>query len=189
MTLKKLLHNFNGHLHTVNSHRRLVRKYCFKLGLYRQGMMHDLSKYSPSEFIPGVKYYQDGHRSPNNAQREDEGVSKAWLHHKGRNKHHFEYWIDFAINPREGLVGMSMPTRYVLEMFCDRISASKNYNRDTYNDSFPLAYYNKNKDYYVMHPDTRELLEKLLTLLADEGEEATFKYIRENIDWKKSNKY
>ena len=59
MTLKKLLHNFNGHLHTVNSHRRLVRKYCFKLGLYRQGMMHDLSKYSPSEFIPGVKYYQD----------------------------------------------------------------------------------------------------------------------------------
>mgnify|MGYP006938595370 CR=1 FL=1 len=45
-------------------------------------MMHDLSKYSPSEFIPGVKYYQDGHRSPNNAQREDEGVSKAWLHHK-----------------------------------------------------------------------------------------------------------
>ena len=64
MTLKKLLHNFNGHLHTVNSHRRLVRKYCFKLGLYRQGMMHDLSKYSPSEFIPGVKYYQDGHRSP-----------------------------------------------------------------------------------------------------------------------------
>ena len=83
MTLKKLLHNFNGHLHTVNSHRRLVRKYCFKLGLYRQGMMHDLSKYSPSEFIPGVKYYQDGHRSPNNAQREDEGVSKAWLHHKG----------------------------------------------------------------------------------------------------------
>ena len=65
MTLKKLLHNFNGHLHTVNSHRRLVRKYCFKLGLYRQGMMHDLSKYSPSEFIPGVKYYQDGHRSPN----------------------------------------------------------------------------------------------------------------------------
>ena len=97
MTLKKLLHNFNGHLHTVNSHRRLVRKYCFKLGLYRQGMMHDLSKYSPSEFIPGVKYYQDGHRSPNNAQREDEGVSKAWLHHKGRNKHHFEYWIDYDV--------------------------------------------------------------------------------------------
>lgn len=84
---------------------------------------------------------------------------------------------------------MPMPTRYVLEMFCDRISASKNYNRDTYNDSFPLAYYNKNKDYYVLHPDTRALLEKLLTMLADKGEETTFKYIRDNIDWKKSNKY
>ena len=73
MTLGKFVHNFNGHLHTINSHRRLVRKYCFKVGLYRQGLMHDLSKYSPSEFFPGVKYYQDGHRSPNNAQREDKG--------------------------------------------------------------------------------------------------------------------
>ena len=111
MTLKKLLHNFNGHLHTVNSHRRLVRKYCFKLGLYRQGMMHDLSKYSPSEFIPGVKYYQDGHRSPNNAQREDEGVSKAWLHHKGRNKHHFEYWIDYDVEGNSTILAGNMLLR------------------------------------------------------------------------------
>ena len=176
------------HFKTITHHRHLVMGYCFKLGLYKQGLLHDLSKYAPVEFLVGCRYYQ-GDRSPNNAEREATGVSMAWLHHKGRNKHHFEYWIDFAINPREGLVGMPMPTRYVLEMFCDRISASKNYNRDTYNDSFPLAYYNKNKDYYVMHPDTRELLEKLLTMLADDGEEATFNYIRENIDWKKSNKY
>lgn len=176
------------HFKTITHHRHLVMGYCFKLGLYKQGLLHDLSKYAPVEFLVGCRYYQ-GDRSPNNAEREATGVSMAWLHHKGRNKHHFEYWIDFAINPRDGLVGMPMPTRYVLEMFCDRISASKNYNRDTYNDSFPLAYYNKNKDYYVMHPNTRELLEKLLSMLADEGEEATFKYIRENIDWKKSNKY
>ena len=176
------------HFKTITTHKMWVMRYCFKIGLYWQGLTHDLSKYSPTEFLVGMKYYQ-GDRSPNNAEREDTGMSKSWMHHKGRNKHHFEYWIDFAINPREGLVGMPMPTRYVLEMFCDRISASKNYNRDTYNDSFPLAYYNKNKDYYVMHPDTRELLEKLLTMLAYEGEEATFKYIRENIDWKKSNKY
>ena len=131
MTLKKLLHNFNGHLHTVNAHRRLVRKYCFKLGIYRQGLMHDLSKYSPSEFIPGVKYYQDGHRSPNNAQREDEGVSKAWLHHKGRNKHHFEYWIDYDVDgSRTVLAGMKMPVKYVVEMFCDRIAASRIYNKE-----------------------------------------------------------
>ena len=153
MTLKKLLHNFNGHLHTVNSHRRLVRKYCFKLGLYRQGMMHDLSKYSPSEFIPGVKYYQDGHRSPNNAQREDEGVSKAWLHHKGRNKHHFEYWIDYDVEGNSTiLAGMKMPVKYVAEMFCDRVAASRIYNKDKYKDADPFDYYIKGLGHYIMHP-------------------------------------
>ena len=186
MTLKKLLHNFNGHLHTVNSHRRLVRKYCFKLGLYRQGMMHDLSKYSPSEFIPGVKYYQDGHRSPNNAQREDEGVSKAWLHHKGRNKHHFEYWIDYDVEGNSTiLAGMKMPVEYVAEMFCDRVAASRIYNKDKYKDSDPLDYYIKGLGHYIMHPETDELLHNLLKMLADKGEEYTFAYIKANVLKKK----
>lgn len=186
MTLKKLLHNFNGHLHTVNSHRRLVRKYCFKLGLYRQGMMHDLSKYSPSEFIPGVKYYQDGHRSPNNAQREDEGVSKAWLHHKGRNKHHFEYWIDYDVDGNSTiLAGMKMPVKYVAEMFCDRVAASRIYNKDKYKDSDPLDYYIKGLGHYIMHPETDALLNNLLKMLADKGEEYTFSYIKENVLKKK----
>lgn len=182
MTLKKFLHNFNGHLHTVNSHRRLVRKYCFKLGLYRQGMMHDLSKYSPSEFIPGVKYYQDGHRSPNNAQREDEGVSKAWLHHKGRNKHHFEYWIDYDVDGKSTiLAGMKMPVKYVAEMFCDRVAASRIYNKDKYKDSDPLDYYIKGLGHYIMHPETDALLHNLLKMLADKGEENTFAYIKANV--------
>lgn len=186
MTLKKLLHNFNGHLHTVNSHRRLVRKYCFKLGLYRQGMMHDLSKYSPSEFIPGVKYYQDGHRSPNNAQREDEGVSKAWLHHKGRNKHHFEYWIDYDVDGNSTiLAGMKMPVKYVAEMFCDRVAASRIYNKDKYKDSDPLDYYIKGLGHYIMHPETDELLHNLLKMLAHKGEEYTFAYIKANVLKKK----
>ena len=182
MTLKKLLHNFNGHLHTVNAHGRLVRKYCFKLGIYRQGLMHDLSKYSPSEFIPGVKYYQDGHRSPNNAQREDEGVSKAWLHHKGRNKHHFEYWIDYDVDgSRTVLAGMKMPVKYVAEMFCDRIAASRIYNKEKYKDSDPLDYYIKGLGHYIMHPETDALLHKLLQMLADKGEEYTFEYIKKNV--------
>lgn len=87
----KFFHNFFGHLHTINTHKLEVMKNCFRVGLYKQGLLHDLSKYSFSEFIPGVKYYQDGNRSPNNAQREAEGCSTAWLHHKGRNKHHYEY--------------------------------------------------------------------------------------------------
>ncbi|MEE0920646.1 MAG: DUF5662 family protein, partial [Lachnospiraceae bacterium] len=142
------------------------------------------SKYNPVELFVGAKFYQAGKRSPNFGEKEERGYSSAWLHHKGRNKHHFEYWIDYAMNPKEGLVGMPMPTRYVLEMFCDRVSASKNYNRETYDDSFPLAYYNKNRDHYVLHPHTRELLEQLLNMLAEKGEEETFRYIREEIDWK-----
>ena len=186
MTLKKLLHNFNGHLHTVNSHRRLVRKYCFKLGLYRQGMMHDLSKYSPSEFIPGVKYYQDGHRSPNNAQREDEGVSKAWLHHKGRNRHHYEYWTDVTKDRSLGIVGIKMPVRYVAEMFADRVAACKTYEKDRYTTMSPWRYYKKTKDYITIHPETRRLLERLLKMLAVRGEDEVYRYLRYLIRVKKT---
>ena len=103
------------HFCTITRHRLLVCKHCFKLGLYWQGLTHDLSKYSPEEFWTGVRYYQ-GDRSPNAAEREVIGFSKAWLHHKGRNKHHFEYWIDVSLNKEEGLVGNKMPVRYVAEM-------------------------------------------------------------------------
>ena len=148
--------------------------------------MHDLSKYSPSEFIPGVKYYQDGHRSPNKAQREDEGVSKAWLHHKGRNKHHFEYWIDYDVDGNSTiLAGMKMPVKYVAEMFCDRVAASRIYNKDNYKDSDPLDYYIKGLGHYIMHPETDELLHNLLKMLADKGEEYTFAYIKANVLKKK----
>ena len=84
---------FFGHLKTVTKHRRMVRKLCFKCGLYWQGLTHDLSKYSPTEFWNGVKFYT-GTKSPHLGEREKYGYSKAWLHHKGRNKHHAEYWQD-----------------------------------------------------------------------------------------------
>lgn len=168
-----------SHLKTINHHKWLVMKYCFRLGLIKQGLLHDLSKYSPTEFLVGAKYYQ-GTCSPNNAERLDKGYTLAWLHHKGRNKHHFEYWLDYGLNG-EGIIGMPMPTKYVIEMFCDRVAASKNYNRDTYNDSFPLEYYEKGKGKYLLHPETRELLEKLLVMLAEEGEDKTFSYIKNEI--------
>lgn len=184
-----LWHNFWGHLRTILHHKKLVRHYCFRAGLYKQGIMHDWSKYSPVEFINSVRNFQGGKKSPNFGEKATKGYSSSWLHHKGRNRHHFEYWIDFTLNPDEGLQGMPMPTRYVLEMFCDRVAASRNYNRDNYDDSFPLAYYEKNKSHYILHKDTKELLELLLHMLADEGEDKTFAYIRKNIDWKHSPKW
>ena len=169
-----------AHFHTITKHKILVMKECFRVGLYRQGLLHDLSKYSPSEFLIGCKYYQ-GDRSPNNAEREDKGYSSAWLHHKGRNKHHYEYWIDYSLDGKHVLAGMKMPVRYVVEMFLDRIAASKVYKGAKYKGSDPLDYYMRGKAGELMHPDTRALLEKLLHMLAEEGEENTYRYIRGNV--------
>ena len=100
------------HLKTINHHKWLVCQGCFKVGLYKQGLLHDLSKYSPTEFLVGCKFYQ-GTRSPNNAEREVKGYSAAWLHHKGRNRHHYEYWLDYSTDLNEGIIGMKMPVKMI----------------------------------------------------------------------------
>ena len=160
----------------------MVMHNCFKCGLYWQGLVHDLSKYSWTEFSVGAKYYQ-GTRSPNNAEREVKGYSAAWLHHKGRNRHHYEYWLDYSVDPGEGIVGQKMPVKYVIEMFMDRIAASKTYLGDRYTQRHPLQYYEQGagKLGKMIHPETAALLHKLLKMLAEEGEENTFRYIRKKI--------
>lgn len=168
------------HLHTINHHKWLVMRHCFALGLYKQGLLHDLSKYSPTEFLPGVKYF-DGTKSPHNAERQELGYSAAWLHHKGRNKHHMEYWIDYAVGSKEPVCGMKMPEKYVAEMFCDRVAACENYHGASYQDRDAYDYYMKSKDHYVIHPETQALLEQLLIMLKDEGQEKTFAYIRREV--------
>ncbi len=168
------------HFCTITKHKLLVMKECFRVGLYRQGLLHDLSKYTWTEFRIGCRYYQ-GDRSPNNAEREDRGYSSAWLHHKGRNKHHYEYWIDYSLGGTSLLAGMRMPEKYVVEMFLDRIAASKVYKGEAYKDSDPLEYYQNGKAGELMHPETRRLLEGLLRMLSCEGEEKTYRYIRKKI--------
>ncbi|HIQ99514.1 MAG TPA: catalase [Candidatus Scybalocola faecavium] len=165
-----------GHFKTITYHKWLVMNYCFKVGLYKQGLLHDLSKYSPAEFITGVRYYQGGKRSPNAKERELFGYSGAWLHHKGRNKHHYEYWND--VGPDKILKGVKMPLNYVVEMVMDRIAASRVYKGENYTDQCPLEYFNLTKDYILIHPKTRALLEKLLKMLAKRGQVYTFKYIK-----------
>lgn len=172
--------NFKGHLSTINHHKMEVMRLCFKVGLYKQGLMHDLSKYSPKEFISGVVFYT-GDKSPNTTERRVTGKSEAWLHHKGRNRHHFEYWIDYGQEPGSAMQGMKMPVKYVVEMFCDRVAACKTYYKENYNDSMPFEYFNKNRKHYMMHPETMELLGKMLIMLKRCGEEDTLVYIRERI--------
>lgn len=173
------------HFKTINHHKFLVMKGCFRVGLYKQGFLHDLSKYSPTEFLVGCKYYQ-GTASPNNREREVKGYSGAWLHHKGRNKHHMEYWIDYGVGTDKAMVGMKMPLKYVVEMFIDRMCASQNYQKEKYTDKSALEYYEKGKGHYMIHPDTQKLLEKLLRMLAEEGEDKTFSYIK-NVLLKQKN--
>ncbi len=168
------------HFCTITKHKIFVMKECFRAGLYRQGLLHDLSKYSWTEFSVGCRYYQ-GNRSPNNAEREDRGYSSAWLHHKGRNKHHYEYWIDYSLDGTGVLTGMKMPVKYVVEMFLDRIAACRVYKGDQYTDRDALEYYMNGRAGEMMHPETRALLEKLLNMLAEQGEEKTYQYIRREV--------
>ena len=168
------------HFCTITHHKYLVAKGCFAVGLYLQGFMHDMSKYSFAEFRVGAKYFQ-GTRSPNNAEKEDIGYSSSWLHHKGRNKHHLEYWLDYGFPPDKRITGMRMPEKYVVEMFMDRIAACKVYMHGNYTDSSPLEYYERGKHITILHDETRALLESMLKMLAEKGEEKTFAYVKKEI--------
>lgn len=174
-----------GHLKTINRHKARVTALCFRCGLYKQGLLHDLSKYSPEELKTGFRYYQ-GYRSPIDAQKEAEGFSTSWLHHKGRNKHHWEYWLD---HNKDGIFPVQMPFNYVAEMFCDRTAASMTYLKDQYTDSSALEYYEKNKDITMFHPETEKQLVWLLTYQKNHGLDATLKKIRQLLrEYRKSGK-
>lgn len=171
------------HFKTITLHRHAVIRHAAKAGILWQGLWHDMSKYSPSEFWRGAKYYT-GTASPNVGERNDIGYSEAWMHHKGRNKHHFEYWTDYSVALRK-VVPVKMPLRYVVEMFCDRVAASKIYNGDKYTDRDSLNYFMRSKQTRFIHEETSDFLEKLLVMLAEEGEKVTFQYLREMV---KNNK-
>ena len=149
---------------------------CIKAGIGLQGLFHDLSKYSPTEFIPGAKYYT-GKESPNNGERRETGYSLAWMHHKGRNKHHFEFWYDYDMKTKK-IVPMDMPDRYIKEMFCDRVAASKTYNKKSYTQEAPLQYLTKSTAHEKMTETTYKKLLFLLKKLATDGEKETLSFMR-----------
>ena len=168
--------NFFCHFYTITHHRHLVIKHAFKVGIGFRGLFHDLSKYSPVEFWNGVKYY-DGSKSPTIGERLNVGASRAWMHHKGRNKHHFEYWTDFDLN-KQSYEPVEMPIKYLKEMFCDRVAASKTYMKKAYNDSSALNYFLGKKGIERMHPNTSKTIEEWLRMLSEKGEKEAFRYIK-----------
>lgn len=167
------------HFKTITHHRHLVMLGCFRIGLYKQGLLHDLSKYSLAEFRYGIRYYQ-GVRSPNAAEREEKGYSEAWMHHKGRNRHHYEYWTDLSRETGK-YESVEMPRRYLAEMVMDRRAACMTYQGSHYTQASALQYFINSRERELMHPNTRRQLEYLLTMLKNDGEEALFLYLKNSV--------
>ncbi len=168
------------HFRTITKHRHTVIYYCARAGILWQGLGHDLSKYTPTEFLSGVKYYQ-GFRSPNEAEREDLGYSRAWMHHKGRNRHHFEFWTDYDPSLRGKIRTIEMPYRYVVEMLCDRLAASRIYNGKNYSKDAPLKYFLPAKPRRMIHPATSDCIENLLRMVAEKGEDEVLLYVKQTV--------
>ena len=180
ITLKKII----GHFKTITRHRHTVIAHSRRAGILFQGLRHDLSKYSPTEFIPGARFYC-GDRSPNEEERALYGYSAAWLHHKGRNRHHFEYWSDYNVKTKE-FGPVPMPPKYIAEMFCDRVAASKIYQGKKYTDKHPLEYFMRSKGRRPIDPNTSDIIEGLLRTLAEAGEDAAFVAVRKMLKESKS---
>jgi len=167
------------HFKTITRHRLVVMAGCFRVGLYWQGLTHDLSKYSPTEFLQGARYYQ-GVRSPNAAEREVKGYSEAWMHHKGRNRHHYEYWTDMNME-RRVYESVPMPRKYLVEQVMDRRAACIVYQGKNYTPASPLEYFLKSRERSLMHPQNQQELEHILTMLRDKGEKVTFRYLKQEV--------
>lgn len=150
--------NILRHFKKICIHKYWVFYYCCKMGIPIQGLLHDLSKFSPVEFWEGVRYYQ-GTSSPIDACKRENGWSPAWMHHKGRNKHHYEYWMD---NLDNGGTPLEMPLKYKKEMLCDYLGAGRAYygKNFTYEKEYdwwqnklskPLAMHESNKNFISMY--------------------------------------
>ena len=135
------MNKYLEHFKTVVRHKRVVRKVCFKFGLYKQGLLHDMSKFSLAEFAPSARYFQ-GTSSTIDAEKREKGYSEAWLHHKAHNKHHQWYWMDW--DSKQNPTPCRIPAKYVYEMIADWIGAGMVYGEKAgqkWSWSEPYEYY------------------------------------------------
>jgi len=146
------------HLKTIITHKWYVGRECFKAGLYWQGVVHDLSKFSWTEFAGSARYFQ-GDKTPIGVEKAEKGYSLAWLNHKAKNKHHWEYWTDFY----DGICKpIPMPEKYIREMACDMIGASKTYSKGDFYPMKPWEYFDERRDIFIMEEKSKQMLEELL---------------------------
>ena len=163
-----MLKNIVKHFILITKHKWVVFKLCCKVGIPWRGLVHDLSKYSPTEFFESVKYYT-GNKSPIIVCKEKNGYSKAWLHHKGRNKHHSEYWVDNNAPIKAPII----PYVYTAEMICDKVAAGIIYNGDKWTNSTQLEYWEKEKELLTMNKKIEDLLTEVFTQISNQGLDKT----------------
>lgn len=169
------MNNLFKHLKTIRTHRKYVRKMCFKMGIPWQGLVHDLSKYSLAEL--SICKYWTGTGSPHQAARQVLGYSPSWIHHYHKNKHHHMYWLD--TDEYDNMIPIKMPYKYVIESICDMVGASKAYNKNNWEPKMVWDYWvNKCRDYRPMHPEAKYLTEKLLWNFEQMGEKAFLKWYK-----------
>jgi hypothetical protein len=164
---KLTLKNIFGHFRTVSRHKWQVMKACFSAGIYLQGITHDLSKFSLTEFITSARYYQGGKSSPVFAERDDKGYSLVEQHHHGHNPHHWEYWINLNFHGTP----IKIPAKYVREMVCDHIGAGKIYRKTEWTPAMPLTHTLNafKRNVWLLHPASKELLLRLERDFAEMG--------------------
>ena len=174
--------NLINHLKTVHKHRKYVRKACFKMGLFWQGLTHDLSKYSIIE-LSMCKYYT-GKGSPHQVAREILGYSPSWIHHYHMNRHHFQFWWDEDEDGK--IIPMKMPYKYLVESFCDMLGASKAYNPDSWKPQMLLDYWEQRCiGKRIMHEASVSFLDAQIRNLVEYGEDDYFVWYKNNKDFLK----
>lgn len=167
-----VIENAIGHLKTVCTHKKYVFINCLYAGIPIRGLLHDLSKFSPREFLEGIRYYQ-GNRSPIDACKEANGYSEAWMHHKGRNRHHYEYWQD---NFDKGGIPLQMPFKDALELVCDYLGAGMAYSQENFTYQSEYEWWKrKTSKPIAMHPQTKLFVELMLREMAKTGNRSILK--------------
>lgn len=163
-----MLKNAIKHFILITHHKWIVFKLCCKIGQPWRGITHDLSKYSPTEFGESIKYYVGNH-SPITEAKKDKGYSEAWLHHKGRNRHHTEYWIDENAPDSTPI----MPYKYAAEMICDKLAAGIVYEGKKWTKEYELSYWNGEKEHIDINPKLKDFVTKVLEEVAEYGIDKT----------------
>lgn len=160
--------NVIKHFKLITHHKWLVFKLCCKIGEPWRGVLHDLSKYSPTEFWESAKYYIGAH-SPITEAKKEKGYSEAWLHHKGRNRHHTEYWVDYNAPEKTPI----MPYQYAAEMVCDKLAAGMIYQGKRWTKEYELEYWNKEKERVEVNSKISEFITAVMTEVAKQGIDQT----------------